>query len=136
MRLRPICRARRVVLLIADDVALAMRCGAGGVHVPQANAARIAGVKQLRPRWLVTTSAHGEAAVTRAGRLGADAVLVSPVFETSSHVEAKGLGVVRFAALASRSEVPVLALGGVTSESVTRVHGPRVAGIALISGWL
>jgi len=136
MRLSPVCRARRVVLLVADDVALAMRCGAGGVHVPQAHAARIAGVKHVRPRWLVTTSAHDAAAVARAGLLGADAVLVSPVFATSSHAGADSLGVVRFAALASRSGVPVLALGGIASETVTRVCAPKVAGIALISGWL
>jgi thiamine-phosphate pyrophosphorylase len=136
MQLQLACRARRVVLLVADDVALAVRCGADGAHVPQAQAARIAGVKQRQPRWLVTTSAHDEAAVVRAGRLGADAVLVSPVFATSSHAGAAGLGVVRFAALASRSEVPVLALGGLTLESVTRLHAPGLAGIALISGWL
>ena len=136
MQLRPVCRARRVVLLVAEDVALAVRCGADGVHVPQAQAARIAGVKQVQPRWLVTTSAHDEAAVARAGRLGADAVLVSPVFATSSHADANGIGIVRFAALAARSEIPVFALGGMTSATVTRVRGPRVAGIALISGWL
>jgi thiamine-phosphate pyrophosphorylase len=136
MRLRPICRARRIVLLVADDMALAVRCAADGVHVPEAKAARIAGVKRFRPRWLLTSSAHDAAAVALAGRLGADAVLVSPVFATSSHAGSEGLGVVRFAALASRSAVPVLALGGITSESGARLRAPGLAGIALIGGWL
>jgi thiamine-phosphate pyrophosphorylase len=134
--LRPVCRARRVALVIADDVALAIRCGADGVHVPQQQAARIIGVRRMRPGWLITTSAHDAAAVMRAGLKGADVVLVSPVFATDSHAGVAPLGAVRFAALASRSAIPVHALGGVTAASVARVCSPGLAGIALISGWL
>jgi len=134
--LGPICRARRVALIVADDVALAVRCGADGVHVPHSHAAQIMGARRMRPGWLITTSAHDAAAVRRAGRNGADAVLVSPVFATSSHASVVALGAVRFAALASHSAIPVHALGGVTAASVARVRSPRLAGIALISGWL
>lgn len=123
-------------LIIADDLALAVRCGADGVHVPQARAHLIASAKRLKPQWLVTASAHDKAAVDRAGRLGADAVLVSPVFATHTHSGSTSLGVVRLAALVAGRSVPIVALGGISAISAGRLVSTGVAGIALISGWL
>ena len=58
----PICAARRIKLLIADDPGLALRMRADGVHLPQRRASKIAALKALHPRWLVTAAAHDDAA--------------------------------------------------------------------------
>lgn len=127
-RLRPVARARGVKLLIADDPALAVRVGADGVHVPERKAAMIAGMRARHPLWLITASAHGLARNVRA-----DAVLLSPVFATESHVGRVSLGVVRFAAL---SRGCVYALGGIDAGSVQLLATSRACGIALIRGWV
>ncbi len=129
-----VCRARGVKLLIADDVMLAVRLRADGVHLPQA---RMAKVGQARAQFgLVTVSAHDRAAVVRACVLGADAVFVSPVFATASHAGRGGLGVVRLAAMSAGCGCPVYALGGVDANSINRLGGLRLAGVALVRGWL
>jgi thiamine-phosphate pyrophosphorylase len=132
---RPVCRARRVALLIADDAPLAQRVGAEGVHVPERRMARLPGIRARNARWLVTCSAHGAAAVGRAAGLGADAVFVSPVFATASHPDQRALGVTRFAALA-REGGAVYALGGVDTKTIRRLAAHRIVGIGLIGGWV
>ncbi len=135
-QLRSLCAQRRVLLLIADDAALAVRVRADGVHLPQARMARVAGVRGTNARWLVTTSAHDAAAVVRALRSGADAIFAAPVFATASHRARAALGVVRFAVLATRAPGKVLALGGADARSAPRLTGLPIAGVALIGGWI
>lgn len=134
-QLRPVCAARRIKLLIADDPALAQRERADGVHVPQRRIAILAAQKALHPRWLVTASAHDEASARMACRSGADAILIAPVFPTASHRGSRTLGVVRFAAIAGRVRAAVYALGGVNAETVQRLTASRINGVALIGGW-
>lgn len=132
-RLRPICRARRVVLLIADDPALAVRIDADGVHVPEKTVAQLPGLRARNRRWLVTCSAHGHGAVRHA--TAADGVFVSPVFATGSHPDAVVLGAVRFAALARAGRF-VYALGGVDTKTIRRLVAHRIVGVGLIGGWV
>jgi thiamine-phosphate pyrophosphorylase len=127
--LRRICRARRLVFLVAGDERLALRWRADGVHWPE---------RRLRPRcrarqgFWVTAAAHGFAALVKARRAGADVVLVSPVFPTASHPDRECLGPVRFARLGARAGRPILALGGIGPQSARRLRGSRCAGFAAI----
>ena len=136
LRLLPLCRARGILLLVADDLGLASRIGADGVHLPELRAQIIPAARRGNARWLVTVSAHSRAAVMRAGLLGADAVLVSPIFATQSHLGSTGLGMVKFSAMILGSRCPVYALGGIDDETITRLGSLALAGVALIGGWL
>ncbi len=128
-----ICRRRGLLLLVAGDRRLAAAIGASGVHVPE-------GAVRDRPRgtirrpgdrnWLVTAAAHSPAAIRLAARAGADAVLLSPVFATQSHRDAKPIGALRFARWCRRSPLPVYALGGVSNVTAPRLRGSGAAGIA------
>lgn len=133
-RLKSVCAARGILLLIADDQNLAMRVRADGVHIPQRHGAKIAPVKARFPRWLVTASAHRAASVLTAQNAGADAVLIAPVFATASHPGRSALGLVRFAALLSGPNC--YALGGVDARSVQRLVATPACGVALIGGWI
>ena len=127
-----IARRRGLFLLIADDPGLAARFGADGVHFPEARAGRIAYWRARRPGWLFTASAHSLRAVAHASRSGADAVFLSPVFFTRSHPGRAALGAMRLRMIAQMSRVPVYALGGIDAETVARIRGAPIAGIAAI----
>jgi thiamine-phosphate pyrophosphorylase len=107
-----LCRARRLALVVAGDVRLAAALGAG-VHL---RGGRWPGVVRLR-RGPVTSSAHSLPELRRAARAGAALAFLSPAFATASHPGVVALGPVRWAGLARRARLPVLALGGVTGES-------------------
>ena len=113
-----ICRARRLILVVAGDVRLAAALGAG-VHL---RGGRWPG--PVRIKGLVTSSAHGLADLHRASHAGASLAFLSPVFATASHPEAPSLGPARWSGLARAASIAVAALGGIDGYSVRRL--PRV----------
>ncbi|HTX50515.1 MAG TPA: thiamine phosphate synthase [Caulobacteraceae bacterium] len=135
-RLTQLAHHRGLILLAGADVSLAAAIGADGVHLPERLAVRAAGIRLARPAWLVTASAHSAAAIVRARRSGADAVFVSPVFESASPSAGRPLGAVRFAALAHGAGLPVFALGGIDPPRARRVAGSGAAGLAAIEAFL
>lgn len=134
-RLAAIARRRGLVFLIGADEGLAARSGAHGVHLPERLASTLRRLKARHPRWLVTAAAHSPAAVRRAARLGADAVLLSTVFESRSPSAGRPIGPVRLAAIARSVRVPVYALGGVDMKNARRLLASGVAGIAAVDAF-
>jgi thiamine-phosphate pyrophosphorylase len=132
-RLAAVCRKRRLVLLVGGDLQLARTLGAQGLHLPE----RLIGKfvkKDLAAGLLLTVAVHSREAMDRAAAIGADAVLLSPVFRTASHPHMKPLGLHRFSVLVRESKVPVYALGGLTNENIAELpHDERLAGYAGIS---
>jgi thiamine-phosphate pyrophosphorylase len=78
---------------------------------------------------------HGQAEIRAAERNGAGLVLLSPVFATSSHPDAPALGLARFAWLARRTRLPVIALGGMTPARGRRLASFGAYGWAGIDAW-
>ena len=122
-----LCRARRLVLVVAGDTRLAAALHAG-VHL---RGGRWPGPRRRRGT-LVTSSAHGFADLRRARAAGAGLVFLSPVFPTLSHPEARVLGPVRWSHLALASPVPVAALGGVDGSNLRRLAMPVCRGVGAI----
>lgn len=110
-RVRKVARRRGLVLLLAGSPREAAAWRADGVHGRSPH-------RRLPRPLLRTTPAHTmrELAAARA-----QAVLVSPVFATRSHPDARPLGALRFAGLARRSAMPVIALGGMDARRFGRL---------------
>ena len=110
-----LCKAKRGCLLfLADSVLKSMSWQADGVHLSGKSARAIIDARRARRLGLgVTQSVHDASEMARANRGGAVA-LVSPVYPTRSHPDARVLGAQGFAALAQKARGPVIALGGMT----------------------
>jgi thiamine-phosphate pyrophosphorylase len=113
-----LARARGHVCVLADDALTALKWGADGLYGPP---------RALYPtRGLLTlATAHDLAEIALAYRARADAVLLSPAFPTRSHPDAPALGPARFRLLASRAQMPVIALGGMNERTARRLDWPR-----------
>lgn len=121
--LRRIARARGHTIILADSGMTATEWGADGVYgAPLSLWPRRAGLIQL-------ATAHNPREIAHANRKVADAILLSPVYSTRSHPGGSTLGPVRFRALAKLSQVPVIALGGMTSYGARRLDWPGWAAI-------
>jgi thiamine-phosphate pyrophosphorylase len=131
--LLPFARARGLILLIGNDPALAFALGAHGVHFSEARLSEALGARR-RPDWLLTGAAHSLAALRQAARAGLDAALLSPVFPTASHPDARPLGPFLFAKLVRRAALPVYALGGLTSRNAALLLASGAVGLAGIEG--
>jgi thiamine-phosphate pyrophosphorylase len=124
---RKAARPRGALMLLAGDAAMARAWGADGHH------GRTAARFQAE-RWLHSAPVHDHRELLAAQRVGADVLLVSPLFATRSHPGAAFLGVSRFAALARAATVPVIALGGVRPRHAGLVRRLGAAGFAAIDG--
>jgi thiamine-phosphate pyrophosphorylase len=121
--LRRIARARGHRVILADSALTAREWGADGIYgAPRSLYPRSAGLIHL-------ATAHDMAELGLAARLGADAVLLSPVFPTRTHPGARVLGPVRFRLLARQSALPVIALGGMSARKARALGWPRWAAI-------
>jgi thiamine-phosphate pyrophosphorylase len=129
-------RAKLLINAGARGAAEAARsAGAAGIHLPgrwraeQVGCARIAG--------MVSVGCHsiGEIAVARVA--GADIALLSPIFRTESHPEARplGLGALTEARNAA-GNMPVFALGGVNAENAASCIAAGAEGVAGIRTFL
>lgn len=126
-----ISRRRGLVLLIGAD---ALPVSGAGAHMPERLAHRAGALKRARPGRIVTVAAHSLGALIAARRSGADAALLSAVFESRSPSAGRPLGPVRFAALARRAGLPVYALGGISSKTAPRLLRSGAAGLAMADG--
>jgi thiamine-phosphate pyrophosphorylase len=131
-KLATICRARRLVLLVAADPELAARVGATGVHWPER---KLPAARDARFN-LVTASAHSREAAVRAAAWGASACILGPVFETKSESGNAPLGLFRASQIARGSTIPVIALGGIAPRSARRLSGRGFAGFAAVDAFL
>ncbi len=121
--LRRAARARGHVVILADSALTAREWGADGIYgSTRALWPRCAGLLHL-------ATAHNLAEIGLAARLGADAVLLSPVFPTRTHPGGAVLGTVRFRLLARQSPLPVIALGGMTPPRARSLGWERWAAI-------
>lgn len=121
--LRRVAKALDHTVILSDSAITAREWGADGIY---------GAPKALWPRrrnMLHLATAHDLAEIGLANRLGADAVLLSPVFATNSHPGARSLGATRFRLLAKASKAPVIALGGVTNSRARALNWPRWAAI-------
>ena len=115
-----LCRQYGHRFFVGENVGLAIKLGAG-FHAP-ARSVRTALPPCLRGKSLA--AAHDRAEIDRAAQCGFDGVLISPVFPTTTHVGARGLGVFNFLALAQHAKahgLVVYALGGVTEARFKRL---------------
>ncbi len=121
-----ISRARGLIVLVADDPALAAWLGADGLHLPQRRAREAAYWRARHPRWIISAACHA----ARAASTQLDLVFLSPVFATASHPGRAAFGAVRANLVARAMSVPVYALGGIDARNAGRLHG--FAGIAAV----
>jgi thiamine-phosphate pyrophosphorylase len=122
--LRRIADRRGLVLLLAGDPASVRAWEADGYHGWQH--------QRRSPDRIRSAPVHDLAQLRRAERQGADLVFISPLFATRSHPGKRPLGPVRFAALASRAHVPVIALGGVARRHARLIHMLGASGYGAI----
>src|SRR5688572_4413987 len=110
-RIREAARAAGALFVLNGSPEEACDALADGAHLPE-NAADLARARALLGgRAFVSIAAHDDDAVLRARDGGANAVLVSPIFETPGKGPARGVDALRRARALGADRLRVLALG-------------------------
>ena len=120
--LRSICRSKNHCVVVSGIAALARLWHADGLYAAPGMLANAAGLLRI-------ATVHDAAEMALAEAFGAHGAMVSPVFPTRSHPEARPLGIAGFHALAGSTSLPVIALGGMTAERARELGVRRWAAI-------
>lgn len=132
-RVLAVCRARGVPFVVDDDVACALEVGADGVHVGQGDMAAREARRLLGPDAIVGVSAQTVDQAVRAVEDGADYLGVGAVFPTGTKGDADDVGVAGLARICGAVDVPVVAIGGISSGNVAGLSGTGACGVAVVS---
>ncbi|MEW5832549.1 MAG: thiamine phosphate synthase [Campylobacterota bacterium] len=109
-------------VLLHGDYALAYELKADGVHLTSSQFDAIGEAKKKGLYVIISTHTHAEA--LNAQNLGADAITYSPIFPSPGKGEPKGLEDLK--EIVDKIEIPIFALGGITSEE--QIHAVAATG--------
>jgi thiamine-phosphate pyrophosphorylase len=114
-------------------VALAIECGADGVHVGQNDLEAGSVRNMIGPDKILGVSAQTVEEALLAEREGADYLGVGAVFPTGSKDDAEEVSRKTLKSIVQAVSIPVIAIGGITRDNVAELSGSGIAGIAVIS---
>jgi len=137
MALRSITREYGAKLFINDRVDVAVSVDADGVHLGHRSIPVDAARKIIGTSMLIGVSTHDlmEAKAAEAG--GADFITFGPIFETPSKVNlVTTVGIDAIRTINSGIKIPMFALGGIKSGSVSQIIESGAHGISMISAIL
>lgn len=131
-----LCQQYKVPFIVDDDLELALKLGADGLHIGQDDIAISTAIKKLPKDMILGYSASNLEEMTEADKIPAvDYVGLGPIFSTNSKADAaKPLGIKGLKAImAKEPKKPIVAIGGINQSNFKEVLKAGVDGISVIS---
>ena len=131
--LQALARGYGVPFIVNDNVDIALRMDADGVHVGQSDMEAGDVRALLGPDKILGVSAQTVEQAVLAEQRGADYLGVGAVFPTGSKDDADDVSHETLKAICDAVSIPVVAIGGITLENTPELAGSGICGIAVIS---
>ena len=128
-----LCHKYQVPLLINDNVDIAVKMDADGVHVGQSDMEAGDVRAKLGPDKIVGVSAQTVEQAVLAEKRGADYLGVGAVFSTGTKLDADDVSYETLKAICETVSIPVVAIGGITKDNLMELKGSGIDGIAVVS---
>ncbi|MFO1432325.1 MAG: thiamine phosphate synthase [Candidatus Competibacteraceae bacterium] len=133
--LNELCRAHAVPLLINDDVALAAKVGAAGVHLGKDDMEPAAARQRLGAEAIIGISCYNRLELAlAAARAGADYVAFGSFFPSPSKPEAVHADPDLLRQAKALLSIPIVAIGGITPANGKTLIEAGADYLAVISG--
>ena len=133
IEVKNICRKHGVPLIINDNVNVALKSGADGVHVGVEDMP-IDEIRRTVPdSFIIGATCKTVEQAQSAERLGADYMGVGAVFPSPTKKNAVRLTREQLKEICSSVSIPAVAIGGITLENVGELQGGGMSGIAVVS---
>ena len=131
--LKALCIEYKVPFVINDNVEIAIKTDADGVHVGQSDMEAGDVRKKLGPDKIIGVSAQTVEQAVLAEKRGADYLGVGAVFPTGSKDDADDVSFETLKAICEAVSIPVVAIGGISKENAIKLKGSGICGVAVIS---
>lgn len=133
MEIKELCARYHVPFVINDNVEIAKKIDADGVHVGQHDmeASNVRAI--LGPDKIIGVSAQTVEQAVLAEKNGADYLGVGAVFHTGTKKDANSISHETVKQICEAVNIPVIAIGGISRENVMELQGTGICGIAVVS---
>lgn len=130
-----LCRSFNVPFIVNDDIQLALRIDADGVHVGQDDMASDEVRRLLGPEKIIGVSAHSNDEVLEAIAQQANYVGIGPIYQTTSKADADAPAGTTMIEEARRAfpDIPIVAIGGITIPRSEQPIAAGADGVSVIS---
>lgn len=128
-----LCKKHRVPFIINDNIEIAVKSCADGVHVGQDDTDVAIARKKLGDDKIIGVSVETVEQAVIAEKNGADYLGVGAVFPTSTKDDAYSVAYETLREICKVVSIPVVAIGGITKDNVLKLQGSGVDGIAVVS---
>ena len=133
LEIKKICKKYNVPLIINDNINVAIKSGADGVHVGQDDT----DVKLLRQKYnykgIIGATAHNVNEAIKAENSGADYLGVGAIFSTSTKNNTIPITYDILKDVCSAVTIPVCAIGGINGDNILSLEGSGIDGVAVVS---
>lgn len=133
IEIQQLCSKYHVPFVINDNVDIACRMNADGVHVGQHDMKATDVRKLLGDDKILGVSAQTVEQAVLAEQCGADYLGVGAVFPTGSKADADAVSIATLKEICDAVSIPVVAIGGIGKENVLELAGSGICGVAVIS---
>ena len=131
--LQLLCKKYKVPFIVNDNVQLAAKIDADGVHVGQDDMDVLDVRAILGDEKIIGVSAQTVEEAVLAEQGGADYLGVGAVFPTGSKSDAIEVPHETLKAICSAVKIPVVAIGGITKDNLIELKDSGIKGISVIS---
>ena len=132
-KIKPLCRANDIPFIINDDVDVAVKCGADGVHIGQNDMAAEKVRQIIGEDMILGVSAQTPEQAVKAEEAGADYLGVGAVFPTSTKSDALSVSYETLKEICASVSIPVVAIGGICAGNIKELSESGIDGVALVS---
>jgi thiamine-phosphate pyrophosphorylase len=133
IEIQALCKKYGVPFVVNDNVEIAKRMNADGVHVGQSDMEAGNVRALLGKNKILGVSAQTVEQALLAEQRGADYLGVGAVFHTGSKADADDVSHETLRAICDAVSIPVVAIGGIGKHNVLELCGSGIRGIAVIS---
>ena len=133
LEMKALCEKYHVPFFVNDNVEIAVKCKADGIHVGQSDMATAKVRQTVGEDMMIGVSVHSVEEALVAVRNGADCLGVGAMFSTSTKADANVLTKEVLKEICDAVDIPVVAIGGISKGNMAELKGTGVDGVALVS---
>ena len=133
IKIKSLCKKYGIPFLVNDNVDIAIKCEADGVHVGQEDTAVSKVRKLVGDKMIIGVSVQNINEALESIKNGADYLGVGAMFATSTKLDANVIPFENLKSVCNAVNIPVVAIGGIGKNNIMKLAGSGADGVALVS---
>ncbi|MEG0823580.1 MAG: thiamine phosphate synthase [Erysipelotrichaceae bacterium] len=134
--IQKLCKAYHVPFIINDNVELAIKINADGVHIGQNDIDVSEARKLLGPNKILGVSAQNLEQALEAEKNGASYLGVGAIFPTNTKNDANDVSINTLSNICNSVKIPTIAIGGISLDNIKLLSKTSISGVAVVSAIL